>query len=170
MGNKEIYMTTKNIDPIKIAMELLSRDDFEGLRLSPYLCPAGYWTIGYGSRFLLDGKEVTYNTPHITVDEAKNILKKIVISISKELENIVRVPLESYQKGALLSWQYNIGTIAASNSTLIKLLNLKLYKQAGLQILRWDKATINGKLVVLPGLKHRRIIEYNVYNGLIDIL
>lgn len=34
------------IASLEIALALLRREDIEGLRLAPYLCPAGYWTIG----------------------------------------------------------------------------------------------------------------------------
>lgn len=51
------------------------------------------------------------------------------------------------------------------NSTLISLLNRKLYTAAGQQLLRWDKATVNGRLVVLPGLQKRRRLELAIYSG-----
>ncbi|WP_408736265.1 glycoside hydrolase family protein, partial [Acetobacter persici] len=35
-------------DSISIAAGLAR--EYEGLRLKPYICPAGYWTIGYGNR------------------------------------------------------------------------------------------------------------------------
>ncbi|WP_373687513.1 glycoside hydrolase family protein, partial [Acetobacter sp. P5B1] len=43
-------------DPIVLAAGLARR--FEGLCLRPYVCPAGYWTIGYGSRWLANGAAV----------------------------------------------------------------------------------------------------------------
>ena len=33
--------------------------NFEGLRLTPYLCSAGVPTIGYGSTFYEDGRKVS---------------------------------------------------------------------------------------------------------------
>ncbi|OUL65182.1 lysozyme, partial [Acetobacter senegalensis] len=38
-----------------IALAAALARDYEGLSLRPYVCPAGYWTIGYGNRCLADG-------------------------------------------------------------------------------------------------------------------
>lgn len=152
-------------DSLDIASALLRRDDFEGLRLAPYLCPAGYWTIGYGSCFLTDGSPVTSRTEPISVTTAMAMLRQTLTSLRLSLRVMVRVSLTPWQEGALLSWQYNIGTNAARSSTLIRLLNQKLYDAAAQQFLRWDKATVKGRLVVLPGLVTRRKIESAVFMG-----
>lgn len=75
---------------------------------------------------------------------------------------MVTVPLLLWQKGALLSWQYNVGSAAVRGSTLLRLLNQWLCAAAGRQLLRWDKATMNGRLVPLPGLQRRRLIQLSV--------
>lgn len=148
-----------------IAMALLRRDDFEGLRLAPYLCPAGFWTIGYGSRFLAKGLTVTAMTEPITEAEALSLLRKTLVALKAKLNSFVTVPLTDHQEGALLSWQYNVGTGAARSSTLVRLLNQRLYDAAGAQFLRWDKATVNGRLITIPGLQRRRKIESDVFLG-----
>lgn len=68
-------------DALNIAMTLLRRDNFEGLRLAPYLCPAGYWTIGYGNRALADGSPVTRLTEPISEDEAVPLLEGTVAGL-----------------------------------------------------------------------------------------
>lgn len=152
-------------DSIQIATALLRRDDFEGLRLAPYLCPAGYWTIGYGSRTLVDGSAVTGSTEPISQSEAIALLTRTVSGLRQVLRRAVAVPLTPRQEGALLSWQYNVGSAAMRGSTLIRLLNQRNYNAAASQLLRWDKATVNGRLVVLPGLQKRRRIEQAVFKG-----
>lgn len=148
-----------------IALAFMRRDDIEGLRLAPYLCPAGYWTIGIGNRALADGSPVTARTKPITEAEAVALASQTLAGLRVSLRAAVQVPLTTWQEGALLSWQFNIGSAAMRNSTLISLLNRKLYTAAGQQLLRWDKATVNGRLVVLPGLQKRRRLELAIYSG-----
>lgn len=150
---------------IDIAIALISRDDFEGLSLKPYLCPANYWTIGYGNRFLADGSAVTAQTKPITKAQALALLRQTVMTLQARLRSFVTVPLTDYQEGALLSWQFNVGSNAAQGSTLIRRLNQRLYAAAAQQFLVWDKATVNGQLVVLRGLQRRRKIESEVFLG-----
>ncbi|BAT20306.1 lysozyme [Asaia bogorensis] len=152
-------------DSIRIATALLRRDDFEGLRLAPYLCPAGYWTIGIGNRFLADGSPVTARTPPLTENDALTLLQSTLTDLRKELRDAISVPLTPYQEGALLSWQFNIGSAAMYHSTLRRLLNQGQYSAAGEQLLRWDKACVKGEMVALPGLRKRRQLERAVYFG-----
>ncbi|WP_240386471.1 lysozyme [Asaia bogorensis] len=81
------------------------------------------------------------------------------------LREAVTVPLTPWQEAALLSWQFNIGSAAMRNSTLVSLLNRGLYAAAGQQLLRWDKATVKGRLIPLPGLQRRRGLELALYSG-----
>jgi len=150
---------------IDIAISLISRDDFEGLSLKPYLCPADYWTIGYGNRFLSDGSPVSATTKPITQAQALDLLRQTVMAQQVKLRAFVTVPLTDYQEGALLSWQFNVGSNAARTSTLVRLLNQRRYVAAAAQFLVWDKATVRGSLIVLPGLAKRRRIESGVFLG-----
>ncbi|WP_122049735.1 lysozyme [Asaia bogorensis] len=146
---------------IDIATALISRDDFEGLSLKPYLYPANYWTVGYGNRFLPDGTPVTATTKPITQPQALDPLRNTVMILLEKLRSFAILMLMDYQEDALLSWQFNIGTNAASAPPLIR----RLYNSAAQQFLVWDKATVNGKLIVLPGLQRRRRIESGVFLG-----
>lgn len=157
-------------DSLEIAGALLRRPDFEGLRLRPYLCPAGYWTIGIGNRCLADGTAVTAHTAPITEGEAAALMITTVTALRVKLRGMVMVPLTPAQEGALLSWQYNVGSDAVRTSTLLRLLNQRFYPLAASQFARWNKATVAGKLVVLPGLTHRRAIERQVFAGQLDVL
>ena len=91
------------------------------------------------------------------------MLERTVAGLQRVLADMVIVPLLPWQEGALLSWQYNVGSAAVRGSTLLRLLNQRLYAAAGQQLQRWDKATVNGRLVPLPGLQRRRRIELSVY-------
>lgn len=62
--------------------------------------------------------------------------------------------------GALISWSDNVGIGAACTSTLVRLLNAGASPaQWCAQLLRWNKATLLGVKIVLPGLTKRRRSE-----------
>ena len=151
---------------IALATALLRRPGFEGFCAAPYVCPAGYWTIGYGSRFLANGQPVTGHTSPIARADADSLLLQTVTSLDVQLSRLVKVPLSDVQRAALLSWQYNVGTTAVESSTLLRKLNAGNYSGAADELLRWDKATVHGQLVELPGLKTRRARERAVFLGL----
>ena len=152
-------------DSLDLAAALLRRPDFEGLRLKPYLCPAGHWTIGIGNCCLADGNPVTADTPPITEAEAISLMRSTLSVVRGKLRSFVHVPVTPQQEAALLSWQYNVGSGAACASTLISLLNHRFYTAAADQFRVWNKATVNGKLIELKGLTHRRAIERDVFLG-----
>ncbi|MBF0892069.1 lysozyme [Gluconobacter sp. LMG 1744] len=151
---------------ITLATALLLRPGFEGFCAAPYVCPAGYWTIGYGSRWLANGQPVTARTAPITLTDASSLLLQTVTTLDAALSRLVQVPLSDVQRAALLSWQYNVGTAAVESSTLLRKLNAGDYAGAADELLRWDKATVRGHLVELDGLKTRRGLERAVFLGL----
>ncbi|MBS1075561.1 lysozyme [Gluconobacter sp. Dm-73] len=155
-----------NETAIVLATALLRRPGFEGFCATPYVCPAGYWTIGYGSRWLANGQPVTARTPPIDRATADSLLLRTVTGLDAALSRLVQVSLSDVQRAALLSWQYNVGTAAVESSTLLRKLNAGDYAGAADELLRWDKATVQGHLVELDGLKTRRSLERAVFLGL----
>lgn len=121
-------------------------------RCTTYKCPAGVNTIGYGTTKYSNGKAVQMGDI-ITQDEA-------LFEMTHEMNKIcapaiakhVKVPLTQGQYDALVSFIFNCGAGAFSGSTLLQLLNLGKYVEAGDQLLRWNKA--EGQ--VLDGLTRRR--------------
>ncbi|MBN3867539.1 lysozyme [Gluconobacter kondonii] len=150
---------------IALASALLRMPGFEGFRSKPYVCPAGYWTIGYGSRWLANGQPVTTQTAPIDRASADSLLLWTVTGLDVALSRLVQVLLSDVQRAALLSWQYNVGTVAVESSTLLRKLNAGDYAGAADELLRWDKATVRGHLVELPGLAKRRAYERDVFLG-----
>ena len=150
---------------IALATALLRRPGFEGFCATPYVCPAGYWTIGYGSRWLANGQPITARTAPIDKAVAESLLLRTVTGLDVVLSRLVQVPLSDVQRAALLSWQYNVGTVAVESSTLLRKLNAGDYTGAADELLRWDKATVRGHLVELPGLVKRRACERDVFLG-----
>lgn len=76
--------------------------------------------------------------------------------LSRCIHRDVSVP----QGAALVSWADNVGIGAACSSTLVRLLNAGASPaQWCEQLLRWNKATLAGVRIVLPGLDKRRQAE-----------
>lgn len=126
------------------ALELIKK--FEGFKATPYICPGGKLTIGYGKVI----KEGEYTS--ITKDQAESLLRSTVSSFEKSLQKYVKVPLTQNQYDALVSFIYNVGAGNFSKSTLLKLLNSGDYAGAADEFLKWVKS--DGK--VLRGLQRRR--------------
>lgn len=139
-------------------IELVKR--FEGLHrvqpdgmVSAYRCPAGRWTIGYGStRGIRSGVKLTQ-------EECEERLIEDLHDAEAIVKRNVLVPLSQYQFDALVSWVFNLGEGNLRSSTLLKKLNRGDYQAIPEQILRWNKAKVNGELQVLPGLTRRRAAE-----------
>ena len=132
--------------------------EFEGFRRNAYLCPAGVWTIGYGSTFYPDGRKVQKGDA-ISNKEAEELLKITVNNFANEVDRLVTVPINDNQFSALVSFAFNVGVYAFKNSTLRRVLNQGNYQEAARQFLRWDKA--GGK--TLAGLTRRRQSERNLF-------
>lgn len=127
--------------------------DFEGCRLTSYLCPAGVWTIGYG--------HTTGVKPgmRITNADAERLLRQDLVRFENAVTQLVKVSVTPNQFSALVSFAYNVGVGALKNSTLLRKLNGKNYRGAADEFLRWNKAS--GK--VLPGLTKRRNAERDLF-------
>lgn len=137
-------ISQKGIDLIK---------NFEGLQLKSYKCPAGVWTIGYGTtRGVKQGQSITQK-------EAEELLKRDLRYFELRVDKLVTVPLTQGQYDALVSFTYNLGEGNLKSSTLLKKLNSKDYEGAALEFPKWNRAA--GK--VLNGLIKRRAAEQKMF-------
>lgn len=68
---------------------------------------------------------------------------------------VVKVPLKSNQRDVLIDVAFNVGNGAFNKSTILKRVNAKEYDRVPEQLLRWTKATVDDKMVTLPGLVKR---------------
>mgnify|MGYP006170814945 CR=1 FL=1 len=130
--------------------------EFEGLKLTSYRCPAGVWTIGWGST----GPHVVPGMT-ITEEEAETLLRDDLRRFEEGVEMLVEVPLNDNQFSALVSFAFNLGLGALSESTLLRLLNEGDYGSVPAQLLRWNK--VGGK--VLAGLTRRRKAEGELWGA-----
>ena len=98
---------------------------FEGLRLKPYLCPAGIPTIGYGSTRYADGRAVTLQDRPITAAQAEDLL---LLTLRRDyLAGVLKVSPGLIDRpkalAAALDFAYNLGVRSYADSTLCKRIN-----------------------------------------------
>lgn len=126
----------------------------EGLELSAYQDSVGVWTIGYGHTSAAGDPQV-YAGQRITEAEAEAILRKDLRYFEDGVRDVVKVPINSDQFSALVSFAFNLGVGALGGSTLLRKLNAGDYQGAADELPRWVKA--GGQ--TLPGLVKRRNAE-----------
>ena len=136
---------------------------FEGFRAAPYRDSAGIATIGYGTILYPDGSKVTMSDPAITDEEATSYLSFQMSKKSAQIAPLLQKPASLHQAAAMLSLTYNIGSGAFQDSTVLRKFNAGDLPAAADAFLMWDKATVDGKLVVVQGLLNRRQQERAIF-------
>lgn len=134
----------------------------EGCRLTAYQDQGGIWTVGYGHT----GPEV-HGRMTITVDQARAIYLPVDAGVAaRRLARVVSedriLAWTDHEYAAMLSFVFNLG--AAPGWTIWKVANAGRTDQITTQMMRFDKGRVNGKLVEVPGLKHRRLAEVALWN------
>lgn len=122
---------------------------FEACKLEAYRCPAGIWTVGFGST------EGVYDGMRITMGEALRRLQDHLLPLELQIEHLVKAPLSQSAFDALCCLTYNIGIGAFEHSTLLQRLNAGDHAGAADQFLVWDR--VRG--APCPGLARRRQAE-----------
>lgn len=125
---------------------------YEGCRLTAYKCPAGIWTIGYGTTVYPSGQPVKKGDK-CTQAEAESML-------AHHIKTQIKVPsgLNKSQTEALQSLIYNIGQSAFDRSALKK----NIIAQDWVAVWKnWDWVTGGGKF--LKGLAKRRAEELMLF-------
>jgi lysozyme len=142
--------------------------DSESVSLTPYNCPAGHATIGYGH--LLHRGPVTASEEGVawTIEKANEALQQDISLIEKELSRKLKVPVNQNQFDALVSWTFNlgIGKLVEGKCSWLRELNKGNYTSVPELLKRWNKAMVNGMLVELPGLTKRRSLEARLFEKL----
>lgn len=129
----------------------------EGDRLKAYQDIGGHWTIGYGHTMGVTPGMV------ITQEQADALLGQDMMSFANSvLPLLTRLPSVP-QYGAMLSLAYNIGLGGFKGSLVLQNHNAGKTAEAAKAFLSWDKAHVNGELVVVPGLLKRRQDERTMY-------
>jgi len=113
----------------------------------------GTATIGYGHTNAAAHPLKVKPGIRITEAEASTILDVDLDACEADVNRLVKVPLTGNQHGALVSFQFNTGALAAS--TLLKKLNSGDYAAVPSELLRW----VHSKGQKLQGLVNRRNAE-----------
>lgn len=133
--------------------------EFEGCKLTSYLCPANIPTIGWGNTFYESGRKVKIGET-ITQERADKLFEWVAASFASQIKPLIKVILTENQFSALVSFAYNVGVGNLRSSTLLKKVNANPQDSSiRSEFLKWDK--VAGK--VLAGLTRRRIAEANLY-------
>jgi lysozyme len=133
---------------------------FEGFSAKPYICPAGYPTIGYGTVYKPDGTKVTMQDEPISKELANDwlmgelqnnymtgVLKASPILIANER-----------LLAAITDFAYNLGVGRYRASTLKRRVDSNDLLGVETELKKWTKG--GGK--TLPGLVKRRQAEIDL--------
>ena len=124
---------------------------FEGFSPKPYICPAGYWTIGFGVLCQRDH-------PTITLEEGEAMLANLLpvyvghaIRLSPPLVN----EPDDRRLTAIADFVFNLGPTRYAASTLRRVVNAQDWWRAREEIRKW----VYGGGRKLQGLVLRREAE-----------
>jgi lysozyme len=116
----------------------------------PYVCPAGFWTIGYGH--LCDPK-------HPPISEAEGeayLVTDLRIALAATLRYCPVLATEPEARlAAIVDFTFNLGAGRLQTSTLRRRVNQRDWLSASQELRRW----VYGGGKVLPGLVARREAE-----------
>lgn len=146
------------------AIDLIKK--WETLKLHPYICPAGWWTIGYGAVHDPSGRPVCATTPPLPDERvALAMLARDVNIAGAAVLRYITVPLNDWQYGALVSWTFNLGAARLQESTMRQVLLREEYEDVPPQMIRWvyGKDPKTGLMVKLNGLVSRRKEESQLF-------
>lgn len=122
----------------------------EGFSAVPYLCPAGFWTIGYGHLCRKDH-------PPITEQQGEAYLAVDMQTAYAAAIKFCPVLLDASEPrlAAIVDFTFNLGAGRLQTSTLRKRINEQNWDEAVQELKRW----VYGGGKKLPGLVKRREVE-----------
>lgn len=149
--------TQSAIQVPKAAVDLAKR--FEGFhrvpkhdpaRAYPYLCPAGYWTIGWGHLCSKDHPPIDQAQAEIYLEADLRIALNVTLKFCPVLATEPEARL-----AVIVDFTFNLGVGRLQTSTLRRRINQRDWSSAGQELRRWVYS--GGK--VLPGLVTRSEAE-----------
>jgi lysozyme len=122
------------------------------ISVAPYICPAGYWTIGYGHVCRQDH-------PEISEPVAESLLHSDLLMARGQTLALTRWPLQAPQIDALTSFVFNLGISRYRGSTLRAVINRGELDRVPGELRRW----VFGGGKRLAGLVLRREAEIELF-------
>ena len=149
------------IEVPKAAIDLAKRfEGFErkikrGIEITavPYICPAGFWTIGYGH--LCDPKHPPITEAKAEVYLARDVQAALVATL--RCCPVLATEPEG-RLAAIIDFTFNLGAGRLQTSTLRRRINQRDWQSAAFELGRW----VRGGGLVLPGLVARRQAELSL--------
>ena len=151
---------------IKLIQRFEGCADKQGDMIYPYICSAGKHTIGWGSTFWENGEPVSMDDLPITQERADHLFELTLKDYVQGVNRLLRDDnvLTQNMFDSLVSFAYNLGLGALSESTLLRKVNInRIDQDIRTEFLKWDKAMVGGELKPLPGLTARRKAEADNY-------
>jgi len=133
--------------------------EFEGFSAKAYKCPAGIWTIGYGTTAAAGVGITPKEGMTISKSDAEGYLHAALEKFASQIEDAITAPINENEFGAFVSLAYNIGPGAFKKSSALSSFNAGDKAKSAKAILLWNKA--GGK--VLKGLTRRREAERKLF-------
>lgn len=119
-------------------------------RAYPYVCPAGFWTIGYGH--LCDAK----HSPITEAEAEVYLAQDLMTALTATLRYCPVLATEPEGRlAAIIDFTFNLGAGRLQTSTLRRRINQRAWASSAVELRRW----VYGGGVVLPGLVIRREAE-----------
>lgn len=122
-------------------------------RAHPYVCPAGYMTIGFGH--LCDPKHSPITEAEAEVYLARDLQTALVATL-RYCPVLATEPESGL--AAIVDFTFNLGAGRLQTSTLRRRINQRDWPGASQELRRW----VNGGGKALPGLVARRAAEVNL--------
>jgi len=132
----------------KAAVDLAKR--FEGFYPRPYICPAGFWTVGYGHLCRPDHPVITQAQAedYLTAD-----LQTALVATLRLCPVLAAEP--ERRLAAIVDFTFNLGAGRLQTSTLRRKINAREWDAVPGELVKW----VYGGGRVLPGLVARRKAE-----------
>lgn len=134
---------------------------WESFMPSPYYCPAGVLSIGYGHA--INGFTEKFDQP-ITVSDAEQLLIQDIRATETTINTLVKVVLSQSQFDALCSLVYNWGSGKFLRSNGLKILNSLNYAGAAMEFFSRERGVVNIAGKFSQGLYNRRQAELKLWN------
>lgn len=159
----------KGIELLK-RYESIHDGDLNTIGLQPKMDPKGIWTIAWGHAIIYKGtflrgminKKIAYSLyPSLTLEEAQQWLEKDLVPRENQV-NSLKLNINQPQFDSLVDFVYNEGFGNLLSSTLLKRVKSGVGDITE-AFSRFNKANIDGVLIVLPGLTFRRQSEAHLY-------
>jgi lysozyme len=122
---------------------------FEGFYPKPYICPAGYWTIGYGHLCSKDHTPITKGQAELYLAQD---LQDALVGTLTLCPGLV---INDRWLGAMVDFVFNLGFGRLRASTLRRKINQGAWDEVPFQLSRW----VYGGGIKLRGLVLRRQAE-----------